>query len=273
MSSPQPRQADAALPPRKLDVTSQLMTVLSVQLGQLVRARKVVALLVIQLVPALAVLLYVLAKDADGLVMFRTVVERVTFPFLIPMAALFFGGPVIVDEMEGRTLTYLTLRPIPKVALYLGKLLAGVLVAAVVVVLPLLALFLACLVASKDLASTASALVQLSGVAALGVMAYTTIFALLGAVFASSIVSGIIYFVIFEIVLAALPILELLSVRYYLRAGAGFNASDRLGFLDQFVLDKPIILSWWVGVLVALALSALSSVLGALVFKSRPYHV
>jgi ABC-2 type transport system permease protein len=265
--------SSASLPPRRLSAANQLQTLYTAQLRQLLTSRKAIALLIIQLLPALCALVYALVQDTDGLIMFRAVVERINFPFLIPMAALFFGGPVIVDEMEGRTLTYLTLRPLSKPVLYMGKLLAGITVSSLLSLISILALFLACLVASKDLASTASTLIQLGGVAILGTAAYTTIFAMLGALFASSIISGIIYFVVFEIVLAALPILELLSVRYYLRSSAGFNASDRLGALDQLILDKPLILDWWLGLLITLVLTVLCAGLGAFIFKDRQYHV
>ena len=57
----------------------------------------------------------------DGLMLFKDIVSIVSLPFLVPLAALFHGGPAIVDEMEGRTLTYLTLRPIPRPAIFLGK--------------------------------------------------------------------------------------------------------------------------------------------------------
>lgn len=262
-----------ALPARQLSAAHQLKTLYLAQLKQLLRARKTIALLVIQLIPALCALAYALASDPDGLVMFRAITERIIFPFLLPLAALFFGGPAIVDEMEGRTLTYLTLRPISKPTLYLGKLFAGMTISSFLVIGSILSLFLACLVASKDLGSTANTLLQLGAVSTVGVFTYTAVFALMGALFASSIVAGIIYFVVFEIVLAALPILELLSIRYYLRAGAGFNASDRLGALDQLVLDKPIMLDWWVGVLIATVLALMSTALGAVIFKDKQYHV
>ena len=223
--------------------------------------------------PAVAALVYVFFQDVDGSTMFSGTVESVTFPFLVPLAALFYGGPAIIEEMEGRTLTYLTLRPIPKWALYLGKLIAGWIVGALVVCVPMIALFFVSLATSEDLMATISSLGQLSLAAGLGVICYTSIFAMLGAAFASSLISGIVYFVAFEMVLATLPVLELLSVRYYLRTIAEFNSGDRLGLLDRFILDKPIVLPMWAGVLIIVVLIALATGGGIGIFRNKRYNV
>ena len=108
--------AEIAAMPRQLSAGALTQTRYLAQLRQLITARKTIALLVIQLLPVVAAILYVLVNDVDGLTMFRQIIERVTFPFLIPLTALFYGAPGIVDEMEGRTLTYLTLRPLPRAA-------------------------------------------------------------------------------------------------------------------------------------------------------------
>lgn len=258
---------------RDLSVTRQLGTLYRVQLQHMARSRKSISLLIIQCLPILIGLFMAIKSDQDGLVFFRDIVSMVTFPFLVPLAALFYGGPAIVEEMEGRTLTYLTLRPIPKHALYLGKVLAGATLAVAQVVIPLVLLFVVCVVKSSDFGATLGSLVQLSGAAALGVLAYSLIFALLGALFATSLLPSILYFVVFEMVLAVLPVLELASVRYYIRTLAGLNAGERLGMLDQLILDQPLVFSWWVGLVVLAGISLVSAVAGAYTFKERQYYV
>ncbi len=260
-------------PTRNFSTASMLGTLTKVQLKFLLTSRKTIALGVVQLLPAIAALVYVLYQDVDGLTMFRNIVETVTFPFLVPLAALFYGGPTIVDEMEGRTLTYLTLRPIPKPVLYMGKLLAGWIVGALVVIVPMFVLFFVSVAASDDFAATVASMGQLSLAAGLGVICYASIFALLGAIFAKSLISGIIYFVIFEMICATLPVLELLSVRYYLRVIAEFNAGDRLGMLDKLILDEPIVFPLWVGVVVILIAITAACATGATVFREKQYHV
>jgi len=105
------------------------------------------------------------------------------------------------------------------------------------------------------------------------VITYASIFALLGAMFTTSLISGIIYFVVFEMIFAALPVLELLSVRYHLRTIAEFNTSDRLGLLDQLILDKPLVLPLWAGILIVLVLTLGTAAAGAYTFQEKEYRV
>ena len=260
-------------PSPDLGVGNQFAALYTAQLRQLLRARKTVALGVVQIVPVLIAAIAVYGMDLDGAAMFRRVVEHMTFPFIIPLIAIAYGGPAVVDEMEGRTLTYLTLRPLPKPVIYLGKTLANATFASALVLVPMVLMFLVCLGASSDLGETVMSLVKLSGCAVLGMFTYTAIFAALGALFATSLISSIIYFVVFEVVLAALPVVELLSVRYYMRTMAGFNTTARVGVLDGLIMDKPLVLPVWVGVLVACVITLTGLGAGAYIFKERQYYV
>ena len=160
------------MPTRNLSTASQLQTLVTAQIRQLLGQRKTKALAVIELLPVIGALIYVILEDVDGLTMFTGIVESLTFPFLIPLAAIFFGGPAIVDEMEGRTLTYLTLRPISKSALFIGKLIAGVLVALLLVVVPLVLLFGVCLWQSSDIGESMQQFGQIALSASLGVFGH-----------------------------------------------------------------------------------------------------
>ncbi len=259
--------------PRNLSTLSQLQTMIAVQFKLLLMQRKTRALALVEMLPVIGAFIYVIFEDVDGLTMFSGIVESLMFPFLIPLAAIFFGGPAIVDEMEGRTLTYLTLRPINKPALFVGKLLSSMLMAWILVIVPLLLLFVVCMVQSGDIGDSLQSLGQILLAASCGVAAYTAIFAALGAAFASSLLASIIYFVASEMVIASLPVLELLSIRYHLRTAAGFSAADRLGILDRMVLEEPIVFDWWVGALVSLVVALLATGAGAYIFKDRQYHV
>lgn len=258
---------------RSLGAVRQLVALLGTQIRLLWWARKTRALLVVQMIPVVAAFVYVLFESVDGLTMFSNVTENVTIPFLVPLAAIFFGGPAIVEEMEGRTLTYLTLRPIDKATLFLGKALAGIAVAVPLVVVPLLILFAICMSQSTDLGLALENLGPMIGAVALGTVAYTAVFAALGALFASGLLASIIYFVLFEMVLGTLPILELSSLRYHIRTLAGVSATDRLGFLDRLVLDEPIVLEWWVSLTILGVVTIAAMVVGAWVFRERQYYV
>lgn len=249
------------------------MTMVSAQVRRLMVARKTKALAVIQLVPILGALVYVLYQDVDGLTMFSNIVEQVTIPFLLPLAALFYGGPAIVDEMEGRTLTFLTLRPIGKANMFVAKVVSAILMALPMVIVPLLILFVVCLIKSDDMGATVESLGRISAALSLGTIAYTTIFASLGAVFASSLLASIVYFVAVELVMGALPIVEMLAIKYHVRNVAGLEATDRLGALESMIMDQPIEVKWWASVIVCTVFASLIGAVGAFIFKEKQYYV
>lgn len=258
---------------RKLGTMSLLSTLIGVQLRQLLTQRKTRALAIVQLLPVVGGLVYVLFENVDGLTMFSGVAETLLLPFLVPLAAIFYGGPAIVDEMEGRTLTYLTLRPISKATLFVGKVISGMLVSLLLVLVPTLLLFGVCMFQAMDFAESLPVLGRVIGAAACGVVAYNAVFAALGALFASSLLASILYFVGSEMILATLPVLELLSIRYHLRIIAGFLTSDRLGILDRMVLDKPLEVQWWVSLIAVLSLTIVATAAGAAIFKEKQYLV
>lgn len=257
---------------RNLGMMSQLATLLGTQIRLLLLQRKTRAILIVQLLPVLAALVYVVFESVDGLTMFTGIVDNVTIPLLVPLAAIFFGGPAVVEELEGRTLTYLTLRPVGKGTLFVGKALAATLVCLPVVLLPLLGLFLLCLWQSPDWGIALETLGPTMGAIALGTVAYTLLFAALGAVFASGLLVSIVYFLVFEIGFGVLPVVEVLSVRFHLRT-AGEMISDQPGLLDRIVLDKPIVLEWYWGVAILLVIGLGALGVGAWVFRERQYHM
>lgn len=266
--------ADAATTaaPRNLGAGSQLATLLGAQLKLLLMQRKTRAILAVQLLPVIAALVYVVFESVDGLTMFSGIVDNVTIPFLIPLSAIFFGGPAIVEELEGRTLTYLTLRPVGKATLFIGKALAATIVCLPTVLIPLIALFLLCLWQSPDWAVALETLGPTIGAITLGTITYTLLFAALGAVFASGLLVSIVYFLVFEIGFGVLPVLEVLSVRFHIRT-AGSMVSHQAGLLDRLVLDAPIVLAWYYGAAVLAVVAGAALGIGAWVFRERQYHV
>jgi len=137
----------------------------------------------------------------------------------------------------------------------------------------MLLLFGLCMFQSMDFAESLPVLGRVLAAASCGIIAYSAIFAALGALFASSLLASILYFVAFEMVMATLPVLELLSIRFHLRTIAGFTSSDRLGFLDRMVLDQPLHVEWWVSLLIIGVLTALGIAGGSMIFKEKQYLV
>lgn len=261
-------------PPRSLSSFPLGLRLFTLDLRRQLLARKTLTILIIQLLPILIGAFFVIGQNVDGMTLFRNTVEHVYIPFLLPLAALFFGGPTIVNEVEGRTITYLTLRPISRSALYLAKLASSIGAALAVTLLPVLLLFGVSLIGSADGFSESLALLGPAlGAIAIGAVAYTSLFAFLGALASATLLLGIVYFVIIEMVLAVLPVLELLSVKFHLRTIGGYQGADRASFLDRLILDQPLTFDWWVGLLIAALFSLAAIIAGMLVFREKQYHV
>ena len=261
-------------PERNLSAASIFTTLVGAQMVHQLFSRKTIALVAAQaLLVVLALGSLYMDEYLDGLTLFRNIVERGIFPFVIPLVALFYGGPTIVDEMEGRTLTYLTLRPIPKHLLYLGKLFGAVSVGAIVLMVPTLVLFGVCVFGGDDPAATPGLIVRLLGSCVLGMATYAVIFSALGAIFARSMLAGLVYFVIFEVICANLPILELSSVRFHVRVVAGLAREEATNPIMKLLMgdaqDPPL----WIGLLVCTAILVTFTVVGSVVFRARQYDV
>jgi ABC-2 type transport system permease protein len=139
---------------------------------------------------------------------------------LAPLTALLYAAGLIRDEAEEQTLTYLLLRPLPRWALYLVKLLATLLVTCL-----LTGVFTAAAVAT--IAATAKEPVTAgmvrralttAGMLALAQVGYCGLFGALGLIMRRSLLAGVAYIILFEGLLASFDtVARRLTVMYYFR--------------------------------------------------------
>jgi ABC-2 type transport system permease protein len=139
---------------------------------------------------------------------------------LAPLTALLYAAGLIRDEAEEQTLTYLLLRPLPRWALYVVKLLATLLVTCL-----LTGLFTA--VTAATIAATAREPVAegvvrraltTAGALALAQVGYCGLFGALGLLTRRSLLVGVGYIILFEGLLASIDtVARRLTVMYYFR--------------------------------------------------------
>ncbi len=259
-------------PPRTLSALTLGARLLTLDFKRQLFSRKALVNIVIQLLPVLIGLVAITTQGLDGTTLFRNLISNVYLPLLIPLTALFFGGPTVINEIEGRTITYLTLRPLPRAILYLAKFGASLLTTLLITVIPIVLLAAVCMIgASEPLGDLLPLFAGGIGAAALGAIAYTAIFAALAVLFYATLLPGIVYFVVVEMVFAAIPILELLSVRFHMRTIAGLQ--QERGFLAGLIADEPLAFEWWVGVLIAAFFAIAATAVATVVFRQRQFHV
>ena len=143
----------------------------------------------------------------------RWAVFAMLLTFYLPLVTLAYASSGLGAEREGRTLIWLTTRPLPRWAIYLAKFLGG---------LPWCLLagvggFVVLCLAGGDLGRRA---LVAFGPTVVGVtVAFAALFHLLGALFRRPAVVGLVYIFFFETLVANLPgSLKQLSLNYYARS-------------------------------------------------------
>lgn len=172
------------------------------------------------LLPAgLAILVRSTAPDVP-LVRLEFVLAFVFLPqAVIPLVALLYASGMIQDEQEEQTITYLLIRPIPKWAIYTIKLLATVTTTVVLVALATVLIYGSIyLGADAHGENIPLRCLKAVGIHSLAAVAYCCLFGLLSLMTQKTLVVGVLYTAVFEVLLANMPFgVRLVTVSYYTR--------------------------------------------------------
>src|SRR5437588_7885978 len=139
---------------------------------------------------------------------------------LATLTALLYAAGILQDEVEGQTLTYLLLRPLPRWALYLTKLATTILVSSLLTgiftVLALVVLYWGTPELWANVLPWRA--LKIAALMALGQTAYCSLFAALSLFTRRSLIAGLAYIIVFEGLLANFEfVARRLTVMYYFR--------------------------------------------------------
>ena len=199
------------------------LTLLRISVEQLVRGRRLLALGALFTLPAVIALAgrYDNPNFAAHAVQFELSLVFYMIPqALVPLTALILASGMIRDEVEGQTLTYLLIRPLPRPAIYAAKLAAAWLVAA-----GLTAVFTALALAvihwgADDFWGTIfpGRALRVAALGALSLSVYVALFGGLSLVVRWVLPLGVAYIVVIEGLFANLDfVLRRLTVLWYAR--------------------------------------------------------
>lgn len=170
---------------------------------------------------------------------FGTLMSTAVMRFLVVFVTLFYGTALISEEVEGKTLTYLFMRPIPKPTIMLGKYLALVWIGSILV-LPVVIASYFILYAGADMRpflSEIDVLCRDVGIIFLALLAYGSFFSLLGAWLKHSILTGLVYAFGWEGIVSVLPgFTRKLTIAHYLQSI--FPHEDTLGAISMLVGER-----------------------------------
>jgi ABC-type transport system involved in multi-copper enzyme maturation permease subunit len=246
--------------------------------GRLVRrAKRTKAFAFLCLLPvllALVVRLNALASPGrgfDGLAVFGNIIVSFGLQFLVLILALFYGTSVVSEEVEGKTLTYLTTRPVPKPAIILGKYAAFVLVLLILVLTSEFAAFLILNADRLDYGPAWSFLGKSLAALSLGVVTYTAFFTLVGTFLKKSVLFGFFFSFGWENVVQYFPgSTQRFTVMHYLKSllpGVGDTGGGTLSFLMFRLNPSPA----GTAVATLVALTAVFLALACWIFSRKEY--
>lgn len=171
----------------------------------------------------------------DGLAAFGNIIVSFGLQFLVLILALFYGTSVVSEEVEGKTLTYLTTRPLPKRAIVLGKYGAFVLVLMMFVLVSTLAAFFILVADRLDYGQAWAFLGKSLAALSLGVVCYTAFFTLVGTFLKKSVLFGFFFAFGWENIVQYLPgSTQKFTIMHYLKSllpAVGETGSGVLSFL------------------------------------------
>jgi len=175
------------------------------------KAKRTRVFIVLALVPVLLMLAVRIMESAgsaakgDAADFFARIMLALYFQLLIPVLALFFGSTIVNDELDNKTLVYLTTVPVRRRTVLLGKYLAAWLLAALLVVTGFLLCFLAASLTRLDDGAAWTELGIFLGASLLALFCYSALFTALGAFMKKSILLGLFFVFGWESVVQYFP--------------------------------------------------------------------
>ncbi|NWG13127.1 MAG: ABC transporter permease [Acidobacteria bacterium] len=152
---------------------------------------------------------------------FGTLMATAVIHFLVTFVTLFYGTALISEELEGRTITYLFTRPVPKPAIMIGKYLALVWISSMLVIPTILVSYLVLYLGpdTTRLMRDVGTLGKDVGIVFLAMLVYGAFFSLLGAWLKHPILVGLIYAFGWEGIISYLPgFTRKLTVTHYVQS-------------------------------------------------------
>ena len=213
--------------------------------------------------------IFSVGPSLTGIQIFSNMIMTFYLQFLILILSLFFGTSVCSEEIENKTLTYLTTRPIPKSAIILGKYAAYCLMAVLMVMIGLVASFFILNFEKLLDFSIYSILFKNLGVLSLGVICYLALFTLMGTFLRRSIIVGLIFSFGWELFVQYFPgSTQRLTIVHYLKSLLPSHFSGNKFSILLFQLEPT---SAGTAITVLFLLTAVFLALACYVFSRKEY--
>jgi ABC-2 type transport system permease protein len=248
--------------------------------ARLCRAKRLVMLGLLYLLPSIILLLVrsqgesPRADYADFYMMLNLLPNAI-----VPFTALLFSSGLIQDEVEEQTLTYLLVRPLPRSMIYVTKLLAAIAVTCAMVTFCTFINVTVIHWGEPDFQTfVPRRAAVLSGLYALALCTYCSVFGLLGLLFRRSLPFGVVYIVIFEGMFANIDFIArkatvMNSFRNLALNLLDVSRAERNAMLQAWSIQANSVPSVAEGLVTFAITSLVPMALGAAVFSMREFRM
>jgi ABC-2 type transport system permease protein len=231
------------------------------------KATRTRVFILLSLVPVLLMFIVRLVDASSAGDFFSKVMLSLYFQLLIPVLSLFFGTTIVNEELDNKTLVYLTTSPVPRRAVILGKYLAAFLLLIMIVGSGFLLSFLTVALNRLNQAAAWEELGVFLGTSLLAIFCYSALFTLAGTFMKKSIIIGLFFVFGWESVVQYFPgVTQKFTIIHWIKSLLPVQA-DQGGFLIFQLQPSPPLQS----VLVLLAAGALFLSLAVFIFQRREY--
>lgn len=242
-------------------------------LGRRTGKTRVFALLgLIPIALAVVVRIVLHGRSGDIAAVFTEILMVFFLQFYIVILSLFYGTSVVAEEIEGRTLSYLITRPIPKPAIVLGKYAAYALLIFLMVAVSLTPSYFIMNGARLAEPSLYLTFLRYLGVLGLGILAYTAFFTFLGAVLKRGILVGLVFGFGWENVIQYFPgSTQKFSIVHYLKSLLPYRPAGGGGGRLALLLFKLEPTAPGVAVLMLAVIAGVLLALACWFFRTKEY--
>jgi len=206
--------------------------------------------------------------DIQGISIFSNMIMVFYLQFLVLILSLFYGTSVCSEEIERKTLTYLTTRPVSKSAIILGKYAAYTLLLILMTGVGLIFSFLILNVSNLLDLSVYKILLKYAVVLFLGLICYTSFFTFIGTFLKKSILFGLVFSFGWENVIQYFPgSTQRFAIAHYLKSLLPFPSGSEFPFLLFRLEPTPPA----VAVIVLFLITGVFLFLACLFFSQKEY--
>ncbi len=185
-----------------MSILSSFLLIARHAFAQTLRGKRLLLLLLLVGLPVLLSVLISGARQRSGMLDFQMWSLIVLLRGVVPLAALYLGVAILGDEIEGRTITFLFTRPIPRSILYLARY-AGA--AAAFLLLLSIAVALSGRIFARHLPVDPRGVALTGAIAGAGFLVYGAFFAMLRLFLQRALLVGFLIGFILESLIMGLP--------------------------------------------------------------------